>query len=205
MSNYTDRRRFMAIAMAAGGPLAATPLIGQASEPSPHTSHTAYPSFDSLYTTSLAATSLTGEAADRIAIRELVDAWAHCADRRLFEKQAALFTKDGVCIIYGGDPATHQATGTLRGQAEILAALPVLNKLAATTHFNGQSVIVIEGEHAVGETYCLAHQLLEEGEKRTLQILSIRYLDRLVREGRRWLFSERKLIIDWSDTRPSAA
>jgi len=37
-------------------------------------------SFDSLYSTSLSATSLTGEAADRVAIRELIDAWAHCAN-----------------------------------------------------------------------------------------------------------------------------
>ena len=34
------------------------------------------------------------EAADRLAIRELFDAYAHCADRRDAEGQKALFTDD---------------------------------------------------------------------------------------------------------------
>ena len=34
------------------------------------------------------------EAADRLAIRELFDAYAHCADRRDAEGQKALFTGD---------------------------------------------------------------------------------------------------------------
>jgi hypothetical protein len=34
------------------------------------------------------------EQADRLAIRELVDAYAHCADRRPAEGQKALFTED---------------------------------------------------------------------------------------------------------------
>ena len=32
--------------------------------------------------------------ADRLAIRELIDAYAHCADRRDADGQIALFTKD---------------------------------------------------------------------------------------------------------------
>src|SRR6202012_3383793 len=34
------------------------------------------------------------EAADRLAIRELVDAYAHCADRRAAKGQMVLFTED---------------------------------------------------------------------------------------------------------------
>jgi SnoaL-like domain len=34
------------------------------------------------------------EAADRLAIRELVEAYAHCADRRDAKGQMALFTHD---------------------------------------------------------------------------------------------------------------
>ena len=36
------------------------------------------------------------EAADRLALRELFDAYAHCADRRDAEGQKALFTDDTV-------------------------------------------------------------------------------------------------------------
>jgi hypothetical protein len=42
----------------------------------------------------------TTEAADRLAIRELIEAYAHCADRRDARGQMALFTADThfVCI-----------------------------------------------------------------------------------------------------------
>ena len=159
---------------------------------------------DSLYDNSTLATSLTGEAADRLVIRRLVDAWAHCADRRLAEEQSKLFVPHGAIIVYEGEPATHKPTATLNGRAQILAALAVLNKFTATTHLNGQSNVVISGDHAIGETYCLAHQLSDENGQRKLQILSIRYYDKFVRQQHRWYFVERKLITDWSDTRLSA-
>ena len=40
------------------------------------------------------------EAADRLAIRELFDAYAHCADRRDAEGQMALFTADSRFAVY---------------------------------------------------------------------------------------------------------
>ena len=40
------------------------------------------------------------EAADRLAIRELVEAYAHCADRRDAKGQMALFTPDTHFVVY---------------------------------------------------------------------------------------------------------
>src|ERR1017187_4608442 len=40
------------------------------------------------------------EAADRLAIRELVEAYAHCADRRDAKGQMALFTADTHFVVY---------------------------------------------------------------------------------------------------------
>ena len=34
-----------------------------------------------------------------------------------------------------------------------------LNRYEATTHFNGQSTIVLDGDRATGESYCLAHHV----------------------------------------------
>ncbi|WP_326719282.1 MULTISPECIES: nuclear transport factor 2 family protein [unclassified Streptomyces] len=46
-------------------------------------------------------TSVTeAEAADRLAIRELIDAHAHCADRRDAQGQMALFTEDTHFVVY---------------------------------------------------------------------------------------------------------
>ena len=156
--------------------------------------------FDSLYDNSILATSRRGEAADRLAIRRLVDAWEHCADRRLAEQQSNLFVPDGTVVVYGGEPETHKPVVMLRGRSEILA---VLNKFTSTTHFNGQCEVAIDSDHAVGETYCLAHQLSIENGQRKLQILSIRYYDTFVRQEHRWYFKERMLITDWSDSRIS--
>jgi hypothetical protein len=46
------------------------------------------------------------EAADRLAIRELVDAYAHCADRRDADGQKALFTEDTRFLVYMKGPGT---------------------------------------------------------------------------------------------------
>jgi hypothetical protein len=40
------------------------------------------------------------EPADRLAIRELIDAYAHCADRRDVEDQMSLFTADTEFLVY---------------------------------------------------------------------------------------------------------
>jgi ketosteroid isomerase-like protein len=40
------------------------------------------------------------EAADRLAIRELIEAYAHCADRRDAEGQMSLFTADTRFVVY---------------------------------------------------------------------------------------------------------
>jgi hypothetical protein len=40
------------------------------------------------------------EAADRLAIRELVEAYAHCADRRDAKGQMALFATDTHFVVY---------------------------------------------------------------------------------------------------------
>ena len=79
----------------------------------------------------------------------------------------------------------------------------MLNTFTATTHFNGQSDAVISGDHAVGETYCIAYELSTEDGQRKLQTLSIRYRDKFVRQDDRWYFAERTLIIDWKDSRIS--
>jgi hypothetical protein len=45
--------------------------------------------------------SISGpEAADRLEIRELVDAYAHCADRRDAKGQMSLFTKDTHFVVF---------------------------------------------------------------------------------------------------------
>ena len=143
------------------------------------------------------------EAADRLAIRELIDSYARFADRRQPEDQAALYTDDGRTLVYTADPATSEPVQELTGHGEHIDGFAGLGQYRATTHFNGQSTITIEGDRATGETYCLAHHLSEADGVLTLMVMSIRYRDAFAKKDGDWYFAERKLIIDWTDSRPS--
>ena len=142
------------------------------------------------------------EAADRLAIRELVEAYAHCADRRDAKGQMALFTADTHFVVYmnAKDPTPSQELHSREALAPIFADL---NQYAATTHFVGQSTIfTLTSDRATGEVYCLAHHVTVEGEKRRLMVASLRYLDTFVKVDGAWLFAERLLYVDWLEERP---
>src|SRR6266516_1707425 len=61
------------------------------------------------------------EAADRLAIRELVEAYAHCADRRDAKGQMALFTEDSHFVVYmnAKDPEPSQELHTRAALAPV--------------------------------------------------------------------------------------
>ena len=142
------------------------------------------------------------EAADRVAIRELVEAYAHCADRRDANGQMALFTADTHFVVYmnAKDPTPSQELHSRDALAPVFADL---NKYDATTHFVGQSTIfILTADRATGEAYCLAHHITVDDGKRRLMIASLRYLDTFVKIDRSWLFRERRLYVDWLEDRP---
>ena len=74
------------------------------------------------------------EAADRLAIRELVEAYAHCADRRDAKGQMALFTPDTHFVVYM-DAKDPKPTQELHSRDALAPVFDDLNKYAATQHF----------------------------------------------------------------------
>jgi hypothetical protein len=143
------------------------------------------------------------EAADRLALRELFDAYARCADRRDAEGQKALFTVDTRFAVYMAGEGS-EPTYVLEGREALTPVFADLNRYEATTHFNGQSTVTIDGDHATGESYTIAHHLFSEGGERKIMIASLRYLDSFAKRDGRWYFAARELILDWSETRPSS-
>jgi ketosteroid isomerase-like protein len=141
------------------------------------------------------------QVADRLAIRELVDAYAYCADRRDAAGQMALFTEDTDFLVYM-DTRNSSPTQHLRGRAALAPVFDELNTYEATMHFNGQSTTVLDGDHASGVTYCLAHHVKVDGCARSPMIAAIRYLDTFVKHDGTWFFSQRKLMVDWTENRP---
>ncbi len=145
---------------------------------------------------------MSAELADRLAIRTLVDAYARCADRRDADGQKALFTEDTHFVVYMDGEGTEPSQ-ELNGREALTPVFADLNRYAATTHFNGQSMLALDGDRATGESYCLAHHLFTERDERKLMIASLRYHDRFVKRDGAWLFAERKLYVDWTETRTS--
>jgi hypothetical protein len=141
------------------------------------------------------------EAADRLAIRELIEAYAHCADRRDAKGQMALFTADTHFVVYmnAKDPKPSQELHSREALAPVFAAL---NQYDATTHFVGQSTIfTLTNDRGTGEAYCLAHHVTVKGESRRLMLAALRYNDTVVKLDGVWLFAERLLYVDWVDER----
>jgi len=141
------------------------------------------------------------EAADRLAIRELVEAYARCADRRDAKGQMALFTPNTHFVVHmnAKDPKPSQE---LRSSEALAPVFADLNQYAATMHFVGQSTIfTLNADRATGEAYCIAHHLSLDGDKRRLMVAYLRYLDTFAKIDGAWLFAERLLYVDWLEER----
>jgi hypothetical protein len=143
-----------------------------------------------------------GEVADRVAIRELIDAYAHRADRRDAEGQKELFTEDTHFVVYM-DGQGSEPTQELDGREALTPVFDDLNRYEATMHFNGQGTIALDGERATGDSYCIAHHLFTDNGERKLMVAWLRYSDTFTKLDGAWLFAKRNLYVDWTETRPS--
>lgn len=143
----------------------------------------------------------SAEAADRLAIREHIEAYAHCADRRDAKGQMSLFTADTRFVVYM-NAKDSKPSMELCSREALAPVFADLKKYNATTHFLGQSTIfTLTDDRATGEACCLAHHVTVDGEKRRLMIASLRYLDTFVKKEGVWLIAERLLFVDWMDER----
>ena len=140
------------------------------------------------------------EMEDRNSIRELIDAYAYCADTRDAKGQMALFTEDTHFVVFM-DAKSSEPTQAINNRADLFPVFDNLNTYRATMHFNGQSTIKIFGETATGISYCIAHhQTITDGVQK-LMIANIKYHDSFVKQNGKWLFAERKLLVNWIENR----
>jgi hypothetical protein len=144
------------------------------------------------------------ETADRLAIRELFDAYASCADRRDAQGQKALFTADTRFAVYMDGPGS-EPTYVLEGREALSPVFDDLNRYEVTMHFNGQSTVTIDGDQANGDSYTIAHHVFTEDGTREMMVAWLRYLDVYAKLEGAWYFAERELILKWSETRALGA
>jgi SnoaL-like domain len=144
------------------------------------------------------------EAADRLALRELFDAYAHCADTRDAEGQKALFTADTRFAVYMDGPGS-QASYVLEGREALTPVFADLNRYQATMHFNGQSTVSLAAGRATGDSYTIAHHVYTDNGTRMMMVAWLRYLDSFTKVDQTWYIAERQIILQWSETRPLGA
>src|SRR5260370_3267786 len=114
------------------------------------------------------------EGAERLEIRGLVEAYAHCADRRDAKGQMALFTPDTHFVVFmnAKDPTPSQELHSRDALAPVFADL---NKYDATTHFVGQTTLfTLTSDRATVEAYCLSHHVTVDCAKRRFMLASSR-------------------------------
>jgi hypothetical protein len=138
----------------------------------------------------------SAEAADRLAIRELVEAYADYVDRRDAKGQMAVFTLDTHFVVFmnAKDPTPSQELHSRQALAPVFADL---NKCDATTDFVGLSAIfTFTSGRATGEACCTARHVTVDGGKRRWMLASLRYRDTLGKFDGAGLISERIGYVD---------
>jgi hypothetical protein len=141
------------------------------------------------------------EAADRLAIRELIEAYAHRADTTDIPGMVALFSPHPYFALHFdvGDPKPFMEADNREALASEFGRM---NNFQVTQHVLGQSTITsLTAGRGTGETYCLAHHLAVSDGRRELNLAAIRYVDAFVKLGGAWLFKERRLYFDWIEDR----
>jgi ketosteroid isomerase-like protein len=145
--------------------------------------------------------TVSDETVARIALRALVDAYAHHVDGADADAVAALFSDDGSFVAHFHTDAQGHAV-VRRGRAEITAALRAgLAVYRRTTHVVGGQVVELDGARAHGETVCLAHHVYERAGVSRFLVMAVRYEDDYVCQSGTWRFASRQLRLDWRDDR----
>ncbi len=138
------------------------------------------------------------ELEDRTSLKELVNTVSILGDRKDFNAQVHLFSEDAESETFAGGTSILK----LKGRREMAEAFgEFLKHFETVYHFNGQQVMTIQGDNAVGTCYCLVILIgIENGKKMKTTIGAI-YQNVYVREGSRWLIVKRIGNFDWQEKR----
>lgn len=112
-----------------------------------------------------------------------------------------LFTAYARFEVYMDEPGSEPSS-MIDGREALLPVFDDLNRYEATTHFNGQSTVTLEGNRATGDSYTIAHHVYTQDGTRMMMVAWLRYLDTFAKADQTWSIGERRIIREWSETRP---
>jgi hypothetical protein len=139
---------------------------------------------------------------DRQALHQLAMRYARSADRRDYAGFGEIFSPEGRIAVHRGDAFGTEPLYALEGRDTIVERMRGLEQYECTNHVVSNQSVEIDGDTASGETYCMAHHLYREDGIAMDLTMAVRYQDRFVRRAGRWLFSERRLAVDWERRLP---
>jgi hypothetical protein len=138
--------------------------------------------------------SSAAEAADRVAIREVLERYLFALDRRDFSGLASCFGSDAQAeyVLSASGPPER-----LSGVDEIVSFLRRIEAFPASTHTWGNAGIQIDGDGAESDLLVTATLVNGPAASARVSVRGIRYVDRLVRSGDGWLIAHRRHAPIW--------
>jgi hypothetical protein len=141
--------------------------------------------------------------ADRAAIADVINRFAHVVDRHRWDLVYEVFHRD----------ATSRFLASVRTVDEFVASgKNMLGPLTATLHQTGNMLIEVQGDTAWCETYVTAfHAVPTSAPPGTFWggrdepyegVAGGRYVDRLERRDGRWKIAERQTLVEWRHDQP---
>ena len=131
--------------------------------------------------------------ADKQALGELVAAYSRAIDRRDFALLRSLYHDDAI------DDHGTMFCGPV--DAYVAWVAETLTRFEATAHYAVQSLFVVDGDCAEGETYKINYHRTPAPDAQEI-VTGSRSLDRFERRGGVWRFTLRSVTLDWSEVRP---
>ena len=135
---------------------------------------------------------------DHHEIAQTLKEYCHGCDRGDEERMASVYSED-----------SFDDHGIFKAPGKQFAKL-MMERILATTdslfHMLGQSLINVDGDDAGAETYffAISRNKREDGAEMCNQ-LGGRFVDKLRREGGRWLIKHRVVVRDWAISLPIEA
>jgi hypothetical protein len=132
----------------------------------------------------------------------LADQYARAVDGRDAQVLLDVFDPDARLRVF--NPADSEQPRTdLRGHCAIERITRSIARYAKTYHFVGNASYDITGDEATGEVYCIAHHLSNDGSTANDYVMYIRYHDAYRRDRDRWWIVDRRVDVDWTESRPA--
>lgn len=136
------------------------------------------------------------ELEDRILLRELVDKVSLLGDKKDFAKQVEFFTEHAVSETISQGKTILK----LEGRKNMAVAFEkFLSEIDHVYHFNGQQLVIINGDTARGTCYCLITLIGNDNGKKMKTSIGAIYEDNYSRVNNQWLIAKRIGTFDWQE------